>query len=69
MSGSTEITPIISNARSLGERMDWEYGEHSGTITFPGEERGPEVIEWFTDCPDNYAEIEEIIIQTASSHE
>ena len=39
-------------------RMSWECGDHTGTITFPDDERGPVDIEWDNDCPDNWEGIE-----------
>jgi hypothetical protein len=53
-----KMKTIITNSHSMGERMNWEHGEHSGTITFPGEERGPVDIQWDGDCPDDWEEIE-----------
>jgi hypothetical protein len=57
---------IITNGQSLGERMNWEHGEHSGTITFPGEERGPVDIQWDGDCTENWEEIEAEVERAAS---
>ena len=60
---------IITDRKPLGERARWEYGDHSGTITFPGEERGPVDIQWDGDCPDNWEEIEEQIEAAALAPE
>jgi hypothetical protein len=57
---------MITDSHSLGDRMSWEHGEHSGTITFPGEERGPVYIDWDGDLPDNWEEIEAEIEQQAA---
>lgn len=50
----TNITGIETS-----HRMKWEHGEHSGTIKFTADERGPVEIEWDGDCPDDWEEIEE----------
>jgi len=52
----TEISDIQTS-----HRMRWEHGEHSGTITFPENDREPAHIEWDGDCPDEWEEIEEQI--------
>jgi hypothetical protein len=57
----------ITNRQSLGEHMNWEHGEHSGTISFPSEERGPVDIQWDNDPPDNYEEIEALVEAAASN--
>ena len=57
----------ITNRQSLGERMNWEHGEHSGTISFPSGERGPVDIQWDNDPPDNYEEIEALVEAEASN--
>jgi hypothetical protein len=62
------MTTKFTNCRYIGERIDWEHGEHSGTITFPGEERGPVDIQWDNECPDDWQAIEEIIEKEASIH-
>lgn len=59
----------ITNICYLGERMTWEHGEYSGTITFPGEERGPTVIDWNEEeLPDNWEEIEAIVEADAANY-
>ena len=50
----------------MGERMNWEHGEHSGTITSPEEERGPVDIQWDGDCPDDWEEIEAAVEAAAA---
>ena len=58
---------IITNIQSLGHRMKWEHGDHSGTITFPGEERGPVHIQWDDECPEDWEEIEAAVEAAASA--
>ena len=55
----------ITDKRSLGTRMNWEYGEHSGTITFPDE--GPTDIQWDGEAPDDWEDIEARVEDEASS--
>jgi hypothetical protein len=63
-----EVIPlaIITDVRSPGERMNWQHGEHTGTIAFPMDERGPVDIQWDNNAPDNWEEIEQAIERAAS---
>ena len=56
----------ITNHHSMGDRRNWEHGEHSGTITFPGEERGPVDIQWDGEYPDDWETIEAQVESAAS---
>ena len=49
-------------------RLAWEYGEHTGTITFPADERGPVRIEWDGPCPEDWEEIEERVVDDAAGY-
>lgn len=48
--------PRITEAQA--GHATWEHSEHSGTITFPKNERDPIRIEWDTPCPPEWEEIE-----------
>lgn len=49
-------------------QMRWVCGDHSGTIRFPQDERGPVRIEWDSTCPDNWEKIEKLVEGQASMH-
>ena len=49
--------------RTTDSLMTWEHGEHSGTITFPSDERGPVKIDWDGDCPEDWEDIEEELLK------
>jgi hypothetical protein len=60
------MNTLIVSVAALGERLRWEHGEHSGTITFPGDERGPVDIQWDYDPPDDWEAIEALVEAAAS---
>jgi len=55
-----EITQI-----QTANRLDWEYGEYSGTITFPYDDRAPAVIEYAGAPEEHWEKLEEEIERAA----
>ena len=56
-----EITQILT-----ANQLDWEYGEYSGTITFPYDDRAPVVIEYAGAPPEHWERLEDEIERAAS---
>jgi hypothetical protein len=59
-SKSKKDTVILTMVTS--HKGNWSYGDYSGTIEYAIDERGPTEIDWDCDCPDNYEEIEALIL-------
>lgn len=48
------------------DRYRWQYGEWSGTVEFPADERGLVVFVWDQiDQPDNWEDIEAAVLEVA----
>jgi hypothetical protein len=60
------LKPTIIPQEHYPSISNWELDDHSGTITFPADERGPIDIIWDSPTPDNWEEIEAAIIEAAS---
>jgi len=56
----------ISIAKSWGETYTWDVvingHEYYGTIGFPEDERAPTNMDWDSEVPENWEDIEDLII-------
>ena len=62
---------ITFTNRQTTERLDWESGEHSGSITFSEREvwvQRDVWVQWDGDCPDDWEDIEAQITAAAGEY-
>jgi hypothetical protein len=60
---------ITFDNKQTTERLDWESGEHSGSITFYPSSHEREVwVQWDDVLPDDWEDIEERIIAAAGEY-
>jgi len=58
------MTKVFKNEPGVDYR--WEHGEHSGSLRYAEDERGPAVIEWdATAVPDEWEEVERMVLDAA----
>ena len=50
------------NQVASSKLLEWTYGDYSGTIKTYEDERHDPLIEWDNETPENYEEIEEMIL-------
>ena len=60
--GSIIMKTLSLNQVASSKLLEWTYGDYSGTIKTYEDERHDPLIEWDNEAPENYEEIEEMIL-------